>query len=78
MLAEGGVRGTNFRDLEEGEKLTKVWFEILYIYFIERGREGEKEGERHQCVVASSRAPVEDLAHNPGMCPKLGIKPTTL
>ena len=33
------------------------------------GRKGEKEGEKHQCVVASHMAPTGDLACNPGMCP---------
>ena len=37
--------------------------------FRERGREGEKEGEKYQCVVASHMASTGDLAHNPGMCP---------
>ena len=42
----------------------------FYLFiFRERGREGEKEGEKHQCVVASNVAPTEDLAHNPGMFP---------
>ena len=31
--------------------------------------EGEREGEKHQCVVASHTPPTGDLAHNPGMCP---------
>ena len=45
---------------------------ILFIYlftFRERGREEEREGEKHQCVVASCTPPTGDLAHNPGMCP---------
>ena len=33
------------------------------------GREGEKEGQKHQCVVASQTPPTGDLACNPGMCP---------
>ena len=33
------------------------------------GREGEREGEIHQCVVASPAPPTGDLASNPGMCP---------
>ena len=41
---------------------------ILFI-FRERGREGEKDREKHQCVVASCSAPNGDLTHNPGMCP---------
>ena len=37
--------------------------------FIEKGREGEREGEKHQCVVASGAPHTGDLAHNPAMCP---------
>ena len=33
------------------------------------GREGEREGEKHQCVVAFNGCPTWDLACNPGMCP---------
>ena len=33
------------------------------------GREGEREGEKHQCMVASCMSPTGDLAHNPGMYP---------
>ena len=45
------------------------FLKILFIYFLERGKEGEREGEEHQCVVASHAAPTGDLACNPGMCP---------
>ena len=32
---------------------------ILFIYFYrERGREGEREGEKHQCVVACHMPPM--------------------
>ena len=49
----------------------------LYFYFLkfdlcifgQRGRVGEREEEKHQCVVASHVAPTGDLACNPGMCP---------
>ena len=41
----------------------------LFIYFREGGRESEKEGEKHQCVVASYMPPTGDLAGNSGMCP---------
>ena len=42
----------------------------FYLFIFQRGgREGEREGEKHQCVVASYTPPPEDLAHNPGMCP---------
>ena len=46
------------------------FFKRLYLFiFRERGREGEREGEKHQCVIASGMPPTGDLAHNPGMCP---------
>ena len=34
-----------------------------------RGRNGEREEEKYQCVVASHMPLTGDLAHNPGMCP---------
>ena len=34
----------------------------------ERGREGEREGEKHQCVVASRAPRPGDLTRNSGMC----------
>ena len=37
--------------------------------FRERRREGEREGEKHQCVVASHIPPTGDLACNAGICP---------
>ena len=39
------------------------------ILFIFREGKGGREGERHQCMVASQVPPSGDLAHNPGMCP---------
>ena len=54
-------------------------FFLRFIYlFLERGREGEREGKKHQCVVASHVPPTGDLARNPGMCPRLGIVLVTL
>ena len=52
-------------------KNNKILKKILrfYLYtFLERGKEEEREGEKHQCVVASHVPPSGDLAHNPGMC----------
>ena len=37
--------------------------------FRQREREEKREGEKHQCVVASHVPPTKDLACNPGMCP---------
>ena len=43
---------------------------IFYLFiFREKGREGEREGEKHQYVVASHTPPNGDLAYYPGMCP---------
>ena len=41
----------------------------MYLFFRERGKEGEREGEKHQCVVAPHVHPTRDLAHNLDMCP---------
>ena len=41
---------------------------ILFIIFRERGRESEREGEKHQCVVAYHAPHTGDLASNPSMC----------
>ena len=42
---------------------------ILFIFiFGQRGREGEREGEKHQCVETHGPH-TGDLTHNPGMCP---------
>ena len=49
--------------------IEKCFFKDFIYLFLERGREGEREGEKHQCVVASWVSPTGDLAHNPGMCP---------
>ena len=46
--------------------------------FLEKGRVGEREGEKHQCVVASHVPPTGDLAHNLGVYPRLGMEPATL
>ena len=63
----------------------KVFILRFYLFiFRERGREGERKGEKNQCVVASHAPHTGDLAHNPGMCPQprhvpwLGIKLATL
>ena len=48
----------------------KKYFIFVYLFiFRDWGKEGEREREKHQCVVASYVAPTGDLACNPGMCP---------
>ena len=52
--------------------------DIIYLFiFRQMGREGERQGEKHQCVVASHVPPTGDLAHNPGMCPDWESNPRT-
>ena len=51
---------------------------LFKILFLERVREGEREREKHQCVVAFHPPSTGDLAHNPGMCPSLGIEMANL
>ena len=47
-----------------------LFFKKDFIYLsLERGREGEREGEKHQCGVASWAPLTGDTAHSPGMCP---------
>ena len=47
-----------------------LFFKKDFIYlFLERGREGERKGVKHRCVVACHAPATGDLAHNPGMCP---------
>ena len=44
--------------------------DFIYLFiFRGREREGERVGEKHQCVVASHVPPIGDVACNPGMCP---------
>ena len=44
-------------------------FFLKLFTFRDKGRKGEREGAKHQCVVASSMPPTGDLACNTGMCP---------
>ena len=54
-----------------------VYFlDIIYL-FLERGREGGREGEKHQCVVFHTH-PTGDLDLQPRHVPWLRIEPATL
>ena len=48
------------------------FFKDFIYLFLERGKEGKREGEKYPCVVASRVPPTGDLARNPGMCPDWG------
>ena len=46
------------------------FFKRFYLFiFRQRGMEGEREGEKHQSVVASHAPHTGNLACIPGMCP---------
>ena len=60
----------NLLSFRMGSNFLSFSLERFYLFiFRERGWEGEREGEKHQCVVVSQVPPTGDLAHNPGMCP---------
>ena len=42
---------------------------FIYLFLERESRGGERDGEKHQYVVASHVVPTGDLARNPGMCP---------
>ena len=60
---------SGFLKSESPYMLFRVFKKYFIYLFLERGREGEREEEKHQCVVASHVPPTGDLAHNPGTCP---------
>ena len=46
------------------------FLKIYYLFiFRQKWRKGVREGEKHQCVVASHTPPTGDLACNPGIFP---------
>ena len=49
--------------------LTNFLKRFYLFIFRERGRKGEREWEKHQCVVASHTPPTGDVACNPCTCP---------
>ena len=51
-----------------------IFFTRFYLFiFRQLGKEGDREGEKHQCVVASHASPTGDLALQPRHVPWLGI-----
>ena len=43
--------------------------DFIYLFILERGREGEREGEKHQHAVAYRTPPTGDLVRKPDICP---------
>ena len=55
---------------ESLKKYSSFFKKRFYLFILrERRREGEREREKHQCVVASHVPPTDEQARNPGMCP---------
>ena len=65
MEENGTLSHLDFAVLES----MRLLFQRFYLFIKKRGREGEREGEKHQCVVASRAPTTGSLARNPGMCP---------
>ena len=67
------LRQQELSEDETGFTFFKFLKRFYLFIFRERGREGERKGEKHQCVVASCMPLTGDLAcnlaRNPGMCP---------
>ena len=51
------------------ESSLRFFFLNILFIFRQRGSEGEREGEKRQCMVAPRVPPAGDLAHNTGICP---------
>ena len=54
-----------FRVAAGTQEILFFFQDFIYLFL----REGEKKGEKHQCVVTSHTPHNGDLACNPGMCP---------
>ena len=76
-LKEGqlaGQSGGRCTGAVETDRCICVYYLLIYLFkqsfylLLERGREGEREGEKHRSV-APCTPPTGDLAGNPGMCP---------
>ena len=68
------MKQINIENLNAGRKIgihiLINFFKRFYLFiFRERGREGEREGEKHQCVVASHVAPTEGPGPQPRHVP---------
>ena len=71
LLNSLGMSNNNTAD-SRGSRIIVGFKDFLKVLFIfrQRGRKGEREGEKHQCAVASHAPPNGDLALNSGMCPE--------
>ena len=45
-----------------------IFLRFYLFIFRDTGKEREREGKKHKCVVDSHAPPTGDLAYNPGMC----------
>ena len=65
----GRLTEIEYQAVEQGWFLVLFCFLTFYLFNFREGREREREGEKHRCVVASRVPPTGDLACNPGVCP---------
>ena len=62
------MQGLRTLTTPKSQKFEYNFLKRFYLFiFRDRGKEGEREGQKHQCVVASHTPATGDLAHNPGM-----------
>ena len=64
-----GIKGWNWAFAIPRDSLISFFSKDFMYLFLERGREGEREGEKHRCVVIFRAPTTEEQAHSPGMCP---------
>lgn len=57
------------RATQPGPVTDDLFVFLDFCLFLESGREGEREGGKHQCVVACDAPHTGDLAHSPGRRP---------
>ena len=77
-FSQAGFRGSHMtlwqsscKDASSREVFPPFLFKILFIYFRERGREGEREGEKYRCARETL---IDGLPH---ACPQPGTWPAT-
>ena len=68
-MHEGSFSPHPCRHLSFVDLFIYLFLRFNLFIFGERGREGERGGKKHQCMVASGASPTGDLACNPGICP---------
>ena len=61
FTSQAGLRLKIGIDLGYGEKVPVNFFKRFYLLILERGREGERKGEKYHCAIAFCAPPTGDL-----------------